>query len=251
MTRVSRRMRNLANRDRALKISLEKPLNSDLKTVFGKFMRSFRSQFKKTGIQLNAHVITPALEIILTRAYKRTAAAFTAHFQVFRKQQEPDPEEQQAQDAILAFIALVVPLQVARIINTVNDELSKKIKKIASDAINTGETIDPTQLADLVTQEYNQILASRIPLIGMFATQNGAEATKRQLALPKTPQGKKVWVAILDSRTRTSHAFADGQERFINDPFTVMGQSLNHPGDISLGATPDNVINCRCSAIYL
>jgi hypothetical protein len=55
---------------------------------------------------------------------------------------------------------------------------------------------------------------------------------------------KKKWVAILDERTRTSHAQADGQVVDINQPFNVNGYNAQHPRDASL--PPEETSNCRC-----
>lgn len=67
-------------------------------------------------------------------------------------------------------------------------------------------------------------------------------------AVPKS-RTTKTWVSQGDSRVRDAHLGADGQERPLETPFDVGGQRLRHPGDTSLGATIDNVINCRCSSI--
>lgn len=60
--------------------------------------------------------------------------------------------------------------------------------------------------------------------------------------------GRKQWISTLDSRTRGSHLSADGQVVDNDKPFTVGGHKLMHPGDISLGAPPDEVVQCRCTA---
>ena len=54
----------------------------------------------------------------------------------------------------------------------------------------------------------------------------------------------KRWVATEDGRTRDEHAEADGQEVPIDEPFVVGGEEMMYPGDISLGASAGNVINC-------
>ena len=71
-------------------------------------------------------------------------------------------------------------------------------------------------------------------------------------------QGKKMgfsmlkeWVATSDDRTRPAHADADGQQVPIDEPFIVDGEKLMYPGDISMGASPSNVINCRCTMINI
>ena len=59
----------------------------------------------------------------------------------------------------------------------------------------------------------------------------------------------KRWVATADARTRDAHAAADGQEVPNDEPFTVGGEEMMYPGDISLGASAWNVINCRCTIV--
>ncbi|WP_077622009.1 phage minor head protein [Sediminibacillus massiliensis] len=58
---------------------------------------------------------------------------------------------------------------------------------------------------------------------------------------------KKVWIAAQQDRTREAHSEADGQERYIDEPFEVDGEELMYPGDPSGSA--DNVINCRCDML--
>lgn len=62
--------------------------------------------------------------------------------------------------------------------------------------------------------------------------------------------GKK-WMAAQQERTRPGHRGADGQVVGIDEPFLVANskgqlEPLLFPGDSSLGAGPDNTIQCRC-----
>ena len=71
-------------------------------------------------------------------------------------------------------------------------------------------------------------------------------------AARQTPRPKlKMWLATPDDRTRDHHAEAHGQEVPLNEPFIVMGEQLDYPGDTDLGASPENIINCRCSMKYI
>lgn len=54
----------------------------------------------------------------------------------------------------------------------------------------------------------------------------------------------KRWSATGDERTRDEHLAADGQEVPNDEPFTVGGEQMMYPGDISLGASAWNTINC-------
>lgn len=62
--------------------------------------------------------------------------------------------------------------------------------------------------------------------------------------------GKK-WRSALQERTRPGHREADGQVVRIDEPFLVANskgqlEPLLFPGDTSLGAGPDNTVQCRC-----
>lgn len=54
----------------------------------------------------------------------------------------------------------------------------------------------------------------------------------------------KRWVATDDGRTRDEHQEANGQEVPNDEPFEVGGELMMYPGDISMGASAWNVINC-------
>ena len=60
----------------------------------------------------------------------------------------------------------------------------------------------------------------------------------------------KFWVATISTQTRKAHDLANGQKRDLNEPFEVDGELLMFPGDISLGATAKNIVNCRCTVTY-
>jgi len=61
----------------------------------------------------------------------------------------------------------------------------------------------------------------------------------------------KEWETMGDELVREWHSDADGQEVGVSDFFNVMGELLFEPGDVSMGASAENVCNCRCSAVYL
>ncbi|MFD1423417.1 phage minor head protein [Laceyella tengchongensis] len=58
--------------------------------------------------------------------------------------------------------------------------------------------------------------------------------------------GKEWFAAHQPDRTRPWHLEADGQIKRLDEPFEVNGEKLMFPGDTSLGATADNIVNCRC-----
>ncbi len=102
---------------------------------------------------------------------------------------------------------------------------------------------------------------TRSETIALTETQNIAETTKQEEAQEvasaavtevgeEPPLVLKTWVTVGDELVRPAHVGADDQEVEQNRPFEVGGELLMYPGDDSLGASPGNIINCRCSAIY-
>jgi len=58
------------------------------------------------------------------------------------------------------------------------------------------------------------------------------------------------WDAAGDSATRDSHRFMNGQRRKKGQPFqSGLGSLMHYPGDTSLGAPAEDVIQCRCRLI--
>lgn len=66
----------------------------------------------------------------------------------------------------------------------------------------------------------------------------------------RTGKTAKVWMTQLDNRVRGTHRLAQGQEVPINEPFKVGDSLLMYPRDYSLGASPEEIVNCRCWATY-
>ena len=57
----------------------------------------------------------------------------------------------------------------------------------------------------------------------------------------------KTWSSTLDSRLRDAHRTMHNQKQAFDAPFrSPTGAQLQYPGDISLGAEGEDVINCRC-----
>lgn len=64
-------------------------------------------------------------------------------------------------------------------------------------------------------------------------------------------QGKKykTWMAIEDERTREAHTIVDTTRIPIDEMFVVGNDRMLFPHDY-LNASPENLINCRCSCLY-
>lgn len=60
----------------------------------------------------------------------------------------------------------------------------------------------------------------------------------------------KTWVTMQDLKVRDSHFLVDGETIPIDEPFVVGTSLMNYPTDTSLGASGEEVVNCRCQISY-
>lgn len=87
--------------------------------------------------------------------------------------------------------------------------------------------------------------------INIAATQANAIDNYGELAdAKKSGMTMKRWHTILDGREREWHHEANSLTVPIDQPFEVGGELLMFPQDTSLGASADNIANCRCTATY-
>lgn len=119
------------------------------------------------------------------------------------------------------------------------------VKSVIQRAIDEEWGIPETARA--LSELYDGFKSRRAVLIArtevVAASNAGAYFAARQLGVPM----RKRWIATLDERTRDWHADAHGQERDIDEPFEVHGELLMFPGDATLGASAENIIQCRCT----
>lgn len=66
----------------------------------------------------------------------------------------------------------------------------------------------------------------------------------------KSGKTKKKWIDVGDKRERKTHLEVGGTTLPIGEPFSVGDSLLQFPKDTSLGASADDIVNCRCSIQY-
>lgn len=75
----------------------------------------------------------------------------------------------------------------------------------------------------------------------------GLDGIRSTAAMRQQGYGYKQWVARHDERTRSTHAAANGQRVPLDQPFSVGGAALDHPGDRR--GPVGEVVNCRCVTV--
>jgi hypothetical protein len=125
-------------------------------------------------------------------------------------------------------------------------------KKIAEQIrIGVSKNESAEQIAQRIRKHYKSIRQGRADTIARTEVHAAANYGSLSGAKEADPSLAKIWVDTPDGRTRDAHVGAGGQKRRLNEPFTVDGEKLMHPGDSSMGASAENLANCRCSLFYV
>lgn len=125
----------------------------------------------------------------------------------------------------------------------------RKITEYVTQGILQGESINQMArklMDNIVGME--QASAIRAARTAITAAENAGRQAGREELEEKGVILNKRWISTHDSRTRHAHMEAGGQTVMNDMPFEVGGEYLMFPGDGSMGASPSNLYNCRCSS---
>lgn len=275
--------------DFAAKIKLERQFTIDLRRFFKELNQDFVNEFARNGRIINTLDFRPELIGVLRRHYRRAINRFgdtlrsepqafkalrhvkqvnvaNSREELHQKQDEQTNEEVAvllgASLAINSALTTFMREETDRRSVIVLDTTQNQLNRLVTNSFEEIEQQQGEASNDAVAESSGLAFAFLIPskalLISATEIQNAAEGSKQIELSGLIDSGTvdvdvttKQWNSILDERTRLSHASADGQVRQTNEPFLVQGQLLNRPGDTSLGATPSNIIRCRCSSITI
>jgi len=184
-----------------------------------------------------------ALEQAYWKVYLDTASSYgpwaARHLDATMK--APDP----FRDPMVNWLRGNAASRVADINKTTRDRL----QVILAEATEEGDSLQETasRIDDLFLDE---IIPNRSMVIARTEVGNAANFAAHEAAQATGVPMEKTWNTLGDPFVRDIHADADGQTVEINQDFTVGGEFLGWPGDISKGASAGNVINCRCFLTY-
>lgn len=261
------------------KIALESTFFPEVSSYLNKILKDFKRIFSATGLLVNSDEYMDTTTELLKKHYTRVAKAFENNLRSSIKEkkqfgsfeEETKKELTQANEIIdaslIMFIMDASKKRARFLIDTNNKEILKKIDKSRIELAEEG-IVNPTnkQIADKSSKMLEKTFNGRKETITITETQFMAESTKQIESNVLTGEkpyqnfpiakgtsiiimtGKKTWRAVLDGRTREAHAITDGQVRKLFEPYTVAGELLMYPGDSSLGAGVENVVNCRCDS---
>lgn len=241
------------------KLRLERKFLIDLgrynSAVVAQFMREYGNQ----GVIPDMAQRDDELAGLLDAHYQDTANVFAPIIpRKLPADVKPTAEETAIVVTALAGFFSVRAVQVAREINgTTTAAMNAAVER----ALDLADTIE--EASSLAGAQVSRDLRGRAATTAATETQAAAEKAKLTTAevltgrapsieggSPQPTVVSKTWWSVGDNLVREAHLIADGQEVPLNEPFTVDGEQLMEPGDTSLGASPENTINCRCIAEY-
>lgn len=255
--------------DLARKIRLENTFRREIKTLFNRQNRDFRTVVASTGFPPEAIKSRGDWESILRRHYERVQAKFKGVVSPGRARKQNDDDNERERMALLALALLtwrdrMAPQQAESITQTTDKNYRNSMTQAQTLIREQGLDASNLTLAATAVVLLKRMFAGREEGIAVFETQQAAESTKLAEAevlsglqpsvltgiSPEIIKSKKKWKTVGDNLVRLWHVAANNQTRLVNLPFEVMGELLMHPGDTSLGASLKNVANCRCSSLY-
>lgn len=135
------------------------------------------------------------------------------------------------------------------LLRAVGDRLAEETRAELACGIDAGEDIEQlrARLREAFTREgphLGPVRERRIAQTEASRAWNTTTLAAAQAASGPDRPVVKQWVTRHDRKVRTAHDQADGQIRFLAEPFTVGGVSMQTPGDPT--APAGLVINCRC-----
>ena len=147
---------------------------------------------------------------------------------------------------LLDWISANAAEKVSMISDTTRDELADAIAEGAG----LGESID--DIAARIGDVYQGYIGkARAVTIARTEVVSASNAASVFVAKSTGLDLMKQWLSTRDDRTRDTHLAADGQERPMDEPFSVGGYELMWPGDGSMGAPASELVRCRCTVTYV
>jgi len=226
--------------------------------------RTFQSYLDRMEQRLYAEmqpILTAGIRLQVNRSsiagenyvISRGGPVLLRHYQrIYRDQYRAVSEAEAKAETMTRFLAaqlnhLVTEAgrQIRRIAESLRTEIADRILAM----VQAGKSNNA--IARELRRTAPEISKTRAATIARTETHNSALA-----AIDATLESKninvrtKTWWSAQDARVRDSHAEAHGQEVPFDQPFEVGSTLMMRPGDSSLGAGPEEIINCRCAVLF-
>lgn len=127
-------------------------------------------------------------------------------------------------------------------------------ERVAS-AVDGEDVLSATQIERMVGAYTRNLQAARARTIAETETlkiinQAKGQAVRQLMQETGARRGTKTWLRTSSREPRLSHLAAVGDTVDVDEPFDVGGVQMMFPGDTSLGAGPEDIVNCKCGVRY-
>ncbi len=262
MVQSERLKQTQATVEETRKMALERRLTPEIRSVFSQMVTEYVAAVTETGSVPSASDFQGEWNAIFLRHYRRVGRVFlpnqrrsSLYEALLETKQELSP---QANQELLAFFSRWSRDFGAQQAGLLTETNQKDYVTALQRANEQAEDGSPVVVAAAAGVALRGLFRSRVTTIANVQTQAPAEEAKREEAVAlAVSDGKqedeieKIWQTVGDANVRVAHIAANGQQRTANAAFSVGGEDLRFPGDSSLGASAENVINCRCAAIWI
>lgn len=257
------------------KMDLERVFKRDIRSLFNRMANEFRASVAVLGVAPRSSVYIPAWEAILQTQYARVQRGFKGEVEAQNPGLKRYSWELKQVDPIVELALSqwaddTAPIQAREIAQTNDRDMRRSVDDARDALAEQGDALATgAALATVATQILRNRFMGRVTTIAQTETQNAAEATKQITAegiagdVPFPVRGQvqrpdvvpvpmnKRWQTVGDDRVRPSHVLAGmGAPIALDATFQLAGGTLRFAGDVALGASLGEVINCRCSTNY-
>jgi hypothetical protein len=134
----------------------------------------------------------------------------------------------------------------------------RRFDKEVSQAIKDEKPVPADTALAMITSYQNRMLRLRGQTIGRTESLTALRSAKHEAYRQAVEKGvdaqtiSRTWRSAEDDKVRHTHEILDGQTaEGLEVPFiSPSGARMRFPGDTSLGAGADEIVACRCDAIY-
>jgi len=137
----------------------------------------------------------------------------------------------------------------ARRISDISQSLADQIRDIVMTGVRQG--LSNQTIASRLYREIPEIARARAASIARTETHNAAMAAMYEsVRYRQVPVRTKEWLTANDERVRPIHVDLHGTSIPFNETFAAATGPMRFPGDDSLGAGAEDVVNCRCTLLF-
>lgn len=265
----------------AEKLRLERAFARDLGGLFTRTARDFRNSYAVTGSKPDRSAQLRQFELVLNSHLRKVYDTFSNTFreqnkELFEELELKQEDDEEGIDELIAFALMVlredvVSERASTLVDTNERQMDVALGQARMQLTEQGESTDSRSVAALAATFLSRLFRARVPTIARNETQEGAEAAKLveaqvlagrapfplqdRLAIPARPDVAprvvtKTWVTVGDDRVRPTHVAANGTTIPESGIFVVGNSRLRFPTDRGLGASLEEILGCRCSALY-